>query len=164
LNSIEKIIHDLELLPHPEGGHYKEVHRSQHQVRSLLLNDSRSAYTSIYFLLEGTDYSAWHRIGCEETWLFHSGCDVVIHYFDETAALQSVRIGHGAGRYQVTIPARLWFAAQPVDPQSYSLVSCIVAPGFEFKEFELGVRAELIAQFGHSQNNIGVIETYTRVT
>ena len=161
--SIKKIIQSLELVPHPEGGYYKEVHRSLHQVSSSLFNEPRSAYTAIYYLLAGTDFSAWHRIGCEETWLFHSGCDVEIHFFDEYGTLQSVRIGHDASNYQVTIAAHLWFAAQPVDPHSYGLVSCIVAPGFEFKEFELGKRAQLISEYGSSPKTRDVIEALTRM-
>jgi len=64
---------------------------------------------------------------------------------------------------QATIPANTWFAAKPVEENSFCLVSCAVAPGFEFADFEIGKRNSLLNEFGNSASNIKAIEALTRV-
>ena len=81
MDEINAVIQKFNLSSHPEGGYFKEVHRSNVIVNSLAHGGQRSAYTSIYFLLPGDTFSAWHRISSDETWFFHSGCDVAIHFF-----------------------------------------------------------------------------------
>jgi len=162
MNEIDSLVDALHLQPHPEGGFYSEVYRSQ-----AIVKDSgqveKSAFTSIYYLLSGSDFSSWHRIKSDEAWYFHSGCDVLIYFFDENKLLQTVQLGLESKHFQTTIPANTWFAAKPINEAAFCLVSCAVAPGFDFKDFEIGERATLLKEFGHSSNQIEAIESLTRL-
>jgi len=159
---ILSIIDDFGLIAHPEGGFYKEMHRSKTMIKGAKGLSEKSAYTSIYYLLAGNDFSSWHRIQSDETWFFHQGCDVLIYFFDKEKFLQTIHLGLGSKNLQVTIPANTWFAARPIDQISFSLMSCAVAPGFEFEDFELGNRQALLTEFGSSKENIEAIEMLTR--
>jgi uncharacterized protein len=79
----------LKRRPHPEGGYYREIQRAPERVSSDTPADGRSAYTGIYFLLAGEDYSAWHRITSDETWFFRAGCDFVLYVIDNDGAYRS---------------------------------------------------------------------------
>ena len=147
--SVQALIERLALTPHPEGGFYRETYRSPSQVESARHAGVRDAFTSIHFLLASDQYSAWHRVASEESWFFHQGCDLEVYslmpFTDaETPVVQTHRIGHACGRFELTIPAGCWFAAKPVEADSYALVSCVVAPGFVFEDFELANRQHLI--------------------
>ena len=155
------LVEDLNLLPHPEGGFYKEMYRSPTIINAGGLV-KKSAYTSIYYLLAGGDFSSWHRIKSDETWYFHSGCDISIYFFDQNKALQTIQLGLESKCLQATIPANTWFAAKPTQQDSFCLVSCAVAPGFEFADFEIGKRDSLLNEFGHSANGRNAIEALTR--
>jgi predicted cupin superfamily sugar epimerase len=159
---INSIIDALGLLPHPEGGHYQEVHRSKNVIRESNGGQDKSAYTSIYYLLSGKDFSSWHRIKSEETWYFHLGCDVQIYFFDENALLQTIQLGIDTNIFQATVPANTWFAAKPVSKNDFCLVSCAVAPGFEFSDFEIASRDQLLKEFGKSTESIQLIQDLTR--
>ena len=159
---IQSLINDFGLVAHPEGGFYKEMYRSETIVQDAKGFGGKSAYTSIYYLLAGADFSSWHRIKSDETWFFHQGCDLLIHLFDHEKKLQSVQLGLSSKNLQATIPANTWFAAKPTDQTSFSFVSCVVSPGFEFEDFELGDRQTLLAQFGSSEKNIQALEQLTR--
>jgi predicted cupin superfamily sugar epimerase len=161
MQTIDSLVYDLQLLPHPEGGFYREMYRSPTIVNADGLVQ-KSAYTSIYYLLSGNDFSSWHRIKSDETWYFHSGCDVVIYFFDENKVLQTVQLGLDSKCLQATISASTWFAAKPISQDSFCLVSCAVAPGFEFADFEIGQRDSLLNEFGDSLDYIKAIEALTR--
>ena len=150
------------LQPHPEGGHYREMHRSPHRVLSHRHGAARSAYTSIYFLLPPRGFSAWHRITSDETWFHHAGGDVLILYFDTHGSLQTVTLGLGSGHMQFTVPANTWFAARPADSNAFAFVSCVVGPGFEFADFELATPEALRAEFGTTPENLSAIEAFCR--
>ena len=162
MQDANSLILRFDLQPHPEGGHYREMHRASHRVHSPRHGAARSAYTSIYFLLPPGEFSAWHRITSDETWFHHAGGDVVILYFDASGKLQTVNLGLDSGHLQFTIPANTWFAAKPADAQSCSFVSCVVAPGFEFADFELASRDALRAEFGTSPEHLVAIDTFCR--
>lgn len=162
LLTVNSLVNDLKLLPHPEGGFYREMYRSPTIVNSDGLVQ-KSAYTSIYYLLSGDDFSSWHRIKSDETWYFHSGCDVIIYFFDQKKSLQTVQLGLDSKCLQLTIPANTWFAAKPMQENTFCLVSCAVAPGFEFSDFEMGKRDSLLNEFAHSTDGIRAIELLTRV-
>ena len=163
MQDFQTIIEALGLAAHPEGGFYKEMHRSDTIVEKPNDSGNKSAYTSIYYLLSGKDFSAWHRIKSDETWYFHLGCDVLIYFFDGNKALQTIQLGMASKTLQTTIPAHTWFAAKPLSEEAYCLVSCAVAPGFEFLDFELGGRKALEREFGPSAKNIQMIQALTRV-
>jgi predicted cupin superfamily sugar epimerase len=147
-------IEHLALLPHPEGGFYRETYRASRKVQSPHHQGGRTAMTSIYYLLADQQYSAWHRVASDESWFFHAGVDLNIHCLLPAAAgqhgadsqIKTVRIGPSAGQFGTTIPADTWFAAQPAEPSAYTLVSCVVAPGFEFADFELATQMQLCVE------------------
>mgnify|MGYP002628758944 CR=1 FL=1 len=150
------LIEQLRLEPHPEGGFYREMYRAPLDVDSNAHQGRRSAFTSIYFLLPGEHYSAWHRVASDESWFFHKGSGVKVFSLVPSAnaaqsVLQTQTLG-SAGQFELTVPAGRWFAAKPLDPDGFALVSCVVAPGFEFEDFELATRQNLIDE-GYEKNN-----------
>lgn len=129
--SPEAIIETLGLRPHPEGGHYVEVFRDSRGV-------GRPASTAIYFLLRRGERSHWHRVDAAEIWLWHAGAPLSLFISADGKGQQEVALGVdlGAGeRPQAAVPAHAWQAAQ--SQGEWTLVSCVVAPGFEFSGFEL---------------------------
>lgn len=161
MKELNAVIKALQLEPHPEGGFYREMHRAPTLVNEPNGN-TNNAYSSIYYLLSGADFSAWHRIQSDETWFFHLGCDIAIHYFDDQAMLKTVQIGLESMQFQITIPANTWFAAKPINAQSFTLVSCVVGPAFTFTEFEIGRRQVLLDTFGVRAEHRETIEAFTR--
>jgi predicted cupin superfamily sugar epimerase len=129
--SAADIIRALALSPHPEGGHYRETFRDPRVI------DSRTASTSIYFLLARGERSHWHRIDAVEIWHYYAGAALKLEVVDG-AKEEIVRLGaniHGGEVPQFTVPARAWQAAESLG--DWTLVGCTVAPGFSFDGFEL---------------------------
>lgn len=138
-------IKKLQLKKHPEGGYYKEVYRYNEKIK--IKNKNRSLYTSIYYLLEGNDFSSFHKIKSDEIWNFFTGSSITLYLInDEIKEIQKAILGPNfdhKNHFQILIPANTWFAAKVNDKNSYSLMGCIVSPGFEFDDFELGDRKKL---------------------
>lgn len=156
----QDLIRALQLQPHPEGGYYRETYRAAQQ---LLTADQqlRSVSTAIYYLLENQDKSHFHRIQSDELWFFHQGQPLEIVYLDGDEA-RRIQLGHDLTRGevpQVLIPAHTWFAAHIPAGTGFALVSCTVAPGFDFADFELADRPALRAQYPQLA---GLIELFTR--
>ena len=144
----EELIRHLQLLPHPEGGYYRETYRAAEEVTGPA-GVKRNVCTAIYFLLEGAGKSHFHRIRSDELWFFHTGMAVEIFEIVE-GKLVTVVLGpdlEEGARPFVVIPANTWFAARVKDASGFSLVSCTVAPGFDFADFELAQRARLTDDF-----------------
>ena len=151
---IRLLISQLKLTPHPEGGYFRETHRSTGKIPQNSLtnkfNGDRNYYTSIYFLLTSDDFSAFHKINQEETWYFHEGAPIKIHQIDKQGNYSFVILGNDIlkqQQFQHTVPAGYWFAATVEQKENYTLVGCAVAPGFDFDDFTLAERNELIALF-----------------
>ena len=141
-------INRLEMKPHPEGGYYRESFRSKQEVRRLFSAETRRACSSIYYLLESQDFSGFHRIGSDESWYFHLGEPLLIHSIHENGELLSRELSDlPGGNLSLFIEAGLWFASSISSGRGFSLVSCAVAPGFEFSEFEMANREVLVHQF-----------------
>lgn len=141
------IIESLAMLPHPEGGYYKETYRHP-QVITLENGKKRNLTTTIYYLLEGGDRSHFHRLCSDETWFFHSGqCIELIMLQDGKMITQLVgnRISEGETP-QLLIPANTWFGAQLLQDEGYGLVSCTVSPGFDLADFELATEKQLLSE------------------
>ena len=126
------LIEELRLEPHPEGGFYRETFRSPVEVAAH--GGTRSAVTSILFLLPTGAKSRLHRVKSDELWLHHRGDDVRLTIGDEEVAL-----GQDApASLQAFVPAGDWQAAEALlGPSGYALVGCVVAPGFDFADFEM---------------------------
>lgn len=154
------LIDALGLARHPEGGYYKETYRAADTLNNLN-GEARNVSTAIYYLLEGNDRSHFHRIASDEMWFFHSGTALDIHCIVD-GQLKTIRLGSDVSKgevMQTVIPAYTWFAAQIVDLSSYSLLSCVVAPGFDFKDFELASRNQLVSEFPKLKS---IITDFTR--
>ena len=157
----------MRLKPHPEGGWYREVYRS---AETLSADSLPARYqvphcfaTSIYFLLESHDFSAFHRIRSDETWHFYMGSPVTLYILTPDGNLTKVILGNRIEDEQVlqyTIMHDCWFAARVLMDTSFSLVGCAVSPGFEFSDFELADRSTLTNQF---PANAQLISVLTRV-
>jgi predicted cupin superfamily sugar epimerase len=138
----------LNLLPHPEGGYYKEIFRSEQNIVRKSETSFKQACTSIYYLLEGTDYSGFHRLASDEIWYFHKGNPLNIHVIDKQGVYSKPELSDTAdGSLSVVVPAGLWFAAEIPAKSGFTLVSCVVAPGFDFEEFEMAKRDNLATQY-----------------
>jgi predicted cupin superfamily sugar epimerase len=145
-------IEKLQLLKHPEGGWYKEVYRSEEMIQSSALpsgfSGDRSISTSIYYLLEGNDFSAFHRIKSDELWHFYTGNSAIEIISIETGKLKRQFLGDNPQEYQyfqVVVPKNTWFAARLINKNGFALVGCTVSPGFHFDDFEMA-NQELIRQ------------------
>lgn len=139
-------ISHLNLQPHPEGGYYREIFRSNDPVTRAGDKETRSACTSIYYLLEGTDFSGFHRIASDELWYFHKGAPLLIHVIDQSGEYSSMELSdEPAGQLSLVVEAGKWFAAEIPSKSGFTLVSCAVAPGFEFTEFEMARRDALLS-------------------
>lgn len=133
---VQTLIDSLQLKPHPEGGYYREIFRSEHIVDADEGRGKRQALTSIYFLLEAGQHSRWHRVLSDEVWNHLEGDVLELLCFD-AGQLTISRLGPYAAE---TEPARVvragvWQAAQPLG--EYTLVGCSVGPGFEFRDFSM---------------------------
>jgi len=143
-------IKQLDLQPHPEGGYYKEVFRSDIEIKRLSAPDRNQAITSIYYLLEGADFSSFHRIASDELWYFHKGAPLLIHTIDPGGNYSAHELSDKtSGSLSVAIKTGLWFAAAIPSQIGFTLVSCAVAPGFEFSEFEMAKKQDLLTQYPH---------------
>lgn len=156
----------MQLQAHPEGGFYQETYRADLKISRAELphqfHGDRSACTAIYFLLEGDDFSAFHRIASDEMWHFYAGDSLAVHVIDEEGTYSEMRLGPDADdgdRFQAVVPAGCWFASSLRRPNTFALVGCTVSPGFDFSEFEMAKRAELIA--AHAQHE-KIIRQLTR--
>ena len=128
------------MLPHPEGGYYKENFRSEKSFSFEGFDGERSICTSIYFLLERGQTSALHRIKSEEIWYFHDGQTLEIIELDLEGKEMITRLGKDISNGEVlqhVVPANVWFGARLAADSEFCLVGCQVSPGFDFKDFEL---------------------------
>lgn len=144
-------IKNLELQVHPEGGYYKEILRSKDQV------DQKALYTSIYYLLDSDTKSFCHRLKSDEIWYFHQGSSVTLYLIDEEGNWSIKVCGPNENEdLSVIIPKNTWFGARVTQPGSFVLVSCMVSPGFDFNDFEMIDRNELIEMY--PQHKEGIIQ------
>jgi uncharacterized protein len=133
-----EIVRLLDLAPHPEGGHFREIFRDQNK-----LEGGRAASTAIYFLLAAGERSHWHRVDAAEVWHFYAGAPLALEIArGEKDAIERLVLGNAlaAGeRPQIAVPARAWQAAESLG--DWTLAGCTVAPGFEFSGFELAPKS-----------------------
>ena len=147
-------IETLMLKPHPEGGFFSEIYKSDETINSHCLparyKGSRSFSTSIYFLLKEHQISYLHKLKSDELWHFYDGCAVKLYIIDEKANLSTLLLGRNLAEgeiLQAVVEKNCWFCAELADKYSFSLVGCTVSPGFEFDDFEIGKRDELLVRF-----------------
>lgn len=135
-----ELIERLDLRPHPEGGFFRELHRSAALVRPMDGRPLRAALTTIYFLLPEGAHSRWHRVRSDEVWhLYEGGPLELLVIAPIFTVVERIILGPAASTDPGvvgpvhTVPAQRWQAARPVGP--YALVGCTVGPGFDYADF-----------------------------
>jgi len=151
---IKGIVEQLQLKPHPEGGFYAETYRSDWEVSTDY--GSRSLMTCIYFLLTSDNSSKFHQIKSDEMWFFHEGSPLTVHVLSDKG-YEKLLVGpsdnEGHLPYQL-VKSGVIFGSTVDQEDSYSLVSCVVAPGFDFRDFKLFKAEELLEKWPEYKNII----------
>ena len=149
----QSYIQALQMQPHPEGGFFSESYRSEQTLEVPapgVGTRQRNVCTAIYFLLEAGNFSAFHRIQSDEIWHFYAGQALQVLELLPSGELRCTRLGldiAGGELPQYVVPANTWFASRVADGGTFSLVGCTVAPGFDFADFQLARRQELLEIF-----------------
>ena len=154
---IKQLIEKFDLRPHPEGGYYSETYRSKIDIPKV----DRQLMTAIYFLLPSGSVSHFHRIKSDEIWFFHSGSSLSVHTLDNHGhTIHKVGNNILSGEVpQLLVKANTIFGSSVDDKDSYSFVSCVVAPGFDFKDFELFKAKDLLPGFPECEEIIEQLTT-----
>ena len=146
-----------------EGGYYKETYRSDKTIILPSETDGeRSISTSIYYLLDGTQFSAFHRLKSDEIWHFYIGSSITLYIINKMENLSEVKLGSNIEKgelFQIQVRAESWFAATVNDISSYALIGCTVSPGFDYLDFELGDRKKLIERYPQHRSIIEKLTT-----
>ena len=153
------VVRALGLAPHPEGGFFRETFRAEDLPFELPGRGVRSASTSIYFLLGGSDFSAFHRVRSDEVWHHYLGASLELHTLDAAEGHRIVRLGprlEAGERPQHVVRADVYQAARLSEP-GFALCGCTVAPGFDFRDFEMPPRRGLEALFPQARAIIGAL-------
>ena len=154
MTAAKDIIRQLQLIPHPEGGYYREMYRSTDRIAEECLHHrfcggSRSVSTAIYFMMETGNFSAFHRIKSDELWHHYEGVGLEIAVIHPKGTLEILKLGKNFAKGEQplqVVPEGCWFASRVVE-EGFALVGCTVAPGFDFTDFELADRSRLIKAF-----------------
>jgi predicted cupin superfamily sugar epimerase len=166
----QNLIETYHLQPHPEGGFFTETYRSSGIIPKGILpqpyQGARHYATAIYFLLPQEAKSNLHRLQSDETWHFYLGSTLKIIQLSPDGKLETIQLGSRIANgdiFQHTVPGGYWFGAYP-DPtmaseQAFSFVGCTVSPGFDFSDFMLADRKELLTQFPHASKEIEYLTT-----
>jgi predicted cupin superfamily sugar epimerase len=155
-----QLIEQLQLQPHPEGGYYREMYRSAATVPVAWTAggaDERNACTAIYYLLERGDFSGFHRIKSDELWHFYAGGVLLLHLLYHDGRYEQIALGNELPQasFFALMPAGVWFAAEPAPGTLFTLAGCTVSPGFDFRDFEMAGKADLLAQWPQHAGIIG---------
>ncbi|MGN6602832.1 MAG: cupin domain-containing protein [Ginsengibacter sp.] len=148
------LISHLQLEPHPEGGFFKEYYRASETIAAEALPSrfagERNFSTAIYYLLRQGERSLFHRIKSDECWHFYSGDTLLLHVLEPAGKYYCIKLGSNiyvGETFQFVVPSSSWFAAEPAKGTDFSLCGCTVAPGFDFADFELADKQELLDSF-----------------
>jgi predicted cupin superfamily sugar epimerase len=147
----------LGLEKHPEGGHFKQTYRSDTMVNVEGYDGPRNIATAIYYMLAGSEFAAFHRIRSDEIWHHYAGGPITLYAIGNDGKLSKTRIGKEMP--QAIIKAGTWFAAALDGKKSYCLLGCTVSPGFDYRDWELAKRDELVRTYPRHKK---IIERYTK--
>ncbi|MDP2599496.1 MAG: cupin domain-containing protein [Deltaproteobacteria bacterium] len=160
----EDLVKILDLKPHPEGGFFKETYRDEGKIVQKALPEKfkgdRHFSTAIYFLLPEGTKSSFHRIQSDEVWHFYLGGSLTIVQIAPDGKMEKITLGSDVKKgekLQYVVPAGYWFGAYPNSGSSYSFVGCTVSPGFDFADFEMGKREELLKQYPNARQEIELL-------
>lgn len=152
----QDVITTLKMTEHPEGGFYTETYRCRESITLDGLG-RRALGTSIYFLLPRGDISHFHRLASDEVWHFHQGDSVTVVMIRPNGIIEKSivgSVGNMDARPQLVIPKGTWFGAvhQGEGSHGYTLVGCTVTPGFDFSDFEMATRSDLLEEFSRTSS------------
>lgn len=139
-------IKKLDLKPHPEGGHFKKIYQSATEINT---PNKRPLFTSIYYMLQANEKSLFHKIESDEIWYFHTGSIFELHMISRQGEHIVKELGNKTENcyLQYKVCAGTIFGGQVKDINSYSLLSCMVSPGFDYNDFALFNSHDLIKLF-----------------
>jgi len=156
MNADYWIIH-LEMAEHPEGGYFRQSFKSDETTTRETSPEVRSLFTSIYFLLRSENISHFHQLKSDELWYFHAGSSLTVHIIDQTGAYRQEKLGLAIDKGekpQVLVEKGCIFASTVDEDNTYSLVGCMVSPGFDFADFKLFSQKELLEQYPQHEQTI----------
>lgn len=139
MNQVNELIKTHNLLPHPEGGFFKETYRSEFS-------------TGIFYLLEKGQKSSFHRIKSDEMWHFYAGDSLSIVEITHAGTVKETRLDKSNPQY--VVPANVWFGAYLPDGSSFAFAGCTVAPAFHFADFEMGDKDKMLKDFPQAKEMI----------
>lgn len=148
IKSADYYIEKLALEPHPEGGYYKSSFTADESIEAF--GTTRKLYTNIYFLLKSGEVSHFHRLKSDEVWYYHGGSSLIIHIIDEDGDYRELKLGlnlEAGEQPQAIVRKNSIFGSSVIEEDSFSLVGCMVSPGFDFADFELFNQQELLIQY-----------------
>lgn len=157
MTTATQLIEKLKLEKHIEGGFFKRIYTCHHNTT--LNNQQRNLSSAIHYLLEGNDFSAFHKIKSDELLSFNYGSCLTIYIINEAGDLKKIILGSTDNVYTYPILAKQWFAAEVNDKSSFTLMTCFVSPSFDFQDFELADRKKLISLFPQHEQ---IIKKLTR--
>ncbi|MBL4604432.1 MAG: cupin domain-containing protein [Flavobacteriaceae bacterium] len=163
----KEIIEALGLQEHPEGGYFKETYRSKETISNKELDakyvGDRHHCTGIYFLLTSEKFSAFHKVNQDEMWHYYKGAPIKLHTISPEGTYSFVMIGNNfenGETPQHVVKGGDWFAAEVLEKDSCCLVGCTVAPGFDFADFVLPTREELMSKYPDHKKTISRLTHY----
>lgn len=160
-NKAESIISQLGLKPHIEGGYFIETYKNPFSITKNEIDadfeGKRPLVTTIYFLLKSGQISKFHKLKFDEQWFFHSGSALLIYLIDKNGNLNTITLGKNIEeneKPQFLLKSGVVLGAEVVEDNSYCLVSCVVSPGFDYRDFVLFEAEDLIKQFPQHEDII----------
>lgn len=162
--SVQNLVKTFNLIPHPEGGYYRETYRSHSKIQTCCLDQdfpaTRNTSSAIYFMLQGENFSAFHRIKSDEIWHHYHGVTVDIHILKKDGSYECKKLGLFGGNAQPMqyVEKGDWFASSCGKP-GVALLGCTVAPGFDFADFEMAQKDNLLKTYPKHRE---VIERFCR--
>ena len=160
----QQLIAHYQLQAHPEGGFYSRTYASDELIPAHALpqrfTGNRFFSTAIYFLLEANQFSAFHRIKCDELWHFYAGVGLHIYVIYPDGRGEVLKLGNDVAKgynFQQVVRAGCWFASKPVHNNGFSFVGCTVAPGFDFADFEMAEEEMLLNAYPQHQEWIEML-------
>lgn len=148
-------IEKLGLEQHPEGGYYKNTFVADETIDAF--NTTRKLYTNIYFLLQSGEVSHFHRLKSDEVWYYHGGSPLTIHIIHENGDYEEIKLGlnlEAGERPQAIVRKNSIFGSSVIEQNTFSLVGCMVSPGFDFADFELFTQEALLKLYPQHEEMI----------
>jgi uncharacterized protein len=149
-----QLIKKLGLEKHPEGGYFKQTYRSDTMVNVEGFDGPRNISTTIYYMLVGGQFSAFHRLKSDEIWHHYAGGSITLYAITNDGKLSRIKIGRD-GKPQTVMKAGTWFAAALNGKKSYCLTGCTMSPGFDYRDWELARKDELARMYPQHGKVIG---------